>query len=729
MHYKGQRTLKQTSAITELTSAGRIDDIVSMANDQLPPSHHSHSKQQDCHESLKEVLDNSTVTKELVEILAPLEKKTSSFVVIEGSPGIGKSVLLKEIAYRWANKLLLQTFKLVLLVCLRDPMIQQAKAVNDLFKLFCKGDCNATEIVSNTCDYLLNNGGKDLVLLLDGFDELPRDLQKNGLIADILRRHVLPHCGLVLSSRPHASKRFHKVAAVVVEILGFTEEDRKFCIEQAFLEKPQKGKELFHYLENHLIINSLCFVPFNMVILLFLHELEVSLPKNSTDMYNHFICLTICRHLSKFGHPLNNTITNLSNLPEPYDRVIEEFSMLSLQGLDQNKLIFTLDEIKDKCPDIEDIPGAINGFGLLQAVEHVGLTGKTLTFHFVHFSIQEYLAAYHITKLPPPKELQILQEKFWVDNYFNTFAIYVALTKGQQPSFKRFLSDGNNEVNISPRFINHAEVCFGLYHCFYEAGDEHMCNSIAQSEIFDCKKIDSYGSTPNIVERMALFLSTSLHKEWIKLEFDHIQDYGFHILYRNLKDSGITITELRLWRCGLTSLSSLLVSDIAIKCRVERLIIDLNKTIGENEQFYSILSSPSTTLKVLSMYKTNLSSDAASILFTALQKNRTLEILSIEDNDITDDTGTYIANAIRKNDRLAELWMRFNNISAGAIEPILQALQFNDTLERLRLPNYHNEIKKHIKFIEKKVNEGRATHGYHAMLQIDFVTNIEYLNI
>ena len=116
------------------------------------------------------------------------------------------------------------------------------------------------------------------------------------------------------------------------------------------------------------------------------------------------------------------------------------------------------------------------------------------------------------------------------------------------------------------------------------------------------------------------------------------------------------------------------------------------------------------------MYKTNLSSDAASILFTALQKNRTLEILSIEDNDITDDTGTCIANAIRKNDRLAELWMRFNNISAVAIEPILQALQFNDTLERLRLPNYHNEIKKHIKSIEKKVNEGRASQGYHAML-------------
>ena len=30
-----------------------------------------------------------------------------------------------------------------------------------------------------------------------------------------------------------------------------------------------------------------------------------------------------------------------------------------------NKLIFTLDEIKAACPDITDIAGAIEGFGLL----------------------------------------------------------------------------------------------------------------------------------------------------------------------------------------------------------------------------------------------------------------------------------------------------------------------------------------------------------------------------
>jgi len=582
MHYKDHRTFKQSNALAKLICKGKTNDIASMA------IHHTKHLQDDTHGSLKQALDNSTVTKEIAEILTPLEKGYSCFILIEGPPGIGKSVLLKEIACRWSKKELLQAFKLVILVCLRDPIVQQGKSVDDLLQLYCTGDKRAAEITSACSDYLFDKGGKDLILLLNGFDELPEVLQKNSLIANILKRHMLPCCGLILSSRPHASKDFHKQATVIVEVLGFTEEDRRHCIEQAFQGKPQKIKELSQYLDDHLHINSLCFVPFNMVVLLYLHEQGISLPKNSTDMYNHFICITICRHLSKAGQPLTNFITDLNKLPEPYSRIIKQLSTLSLQAIDQNKLVFTLDEIKAVCPDIEYIPGAINGFGLLQAIQHFGLTAKILTFHFIHLSIQEYLAACCIIKLSPHKELEILQKKFWLVNYRNTFAMYIVLTKGRQPSFKKFLSDGSKKIHICQDFLNNVKLCVHLYHCFHEAGDEELCAIIANAKIFNDKIIYSHANLPSDVTCMALFLATSLHRTWSKLEFDHIQDYGFHILYRSLHSSGITITELWLWHCDLTSSSSMFVSDITISCRVKRLIIDDNETIGENEQLYSM---------------------------------------------------------------------------------------------------------------------------------------------
>ena len=85
---------------------------------------------------------------------------------------------------------------------------------------------------------------------------------------------------------------------------------------------------------------------------------------------------------------------------------------MSLEALDDDKLIFTFDDIKTACPDITAIPGAIKGFGLLQAVEHLSFTGTTTTINFLHFSIQEYLAAHHIANLPADKELKIIEEKF-----------------------------------------------------------------------------------------------------------------------------------------------------------------------------------------------------------------------------------------------------------------------------------------------------------------------------
>ena len=87
-------------------------------------------------------------------------------------------------------------------------------------------------------------------------------------------------------------------------------------------------------------------------------------------------------------------------MPEPYYKTVKQLSKFALQALNNNRLVFTYEEVEAACPDITATPEAINGFGLLQAVQHFGLTGKTMTFNFLHLIIQEYLAAnYVITDL------------------------------------------------------------------------------------------------------------------------------------------------------------------------------------------------------------------------------------------------------------------------------------------------------------------------------------------
>ena len=273
------------------------------------------------------------------------------------------------------------------------------------------------------------------------------------MVANILKRQVLPHCALVVSSHPHASEHLHKQATIRVDILGFTETEQEHYIKQTLSDQPHKIEELTQYLHQQPSVDSICFIPFNMAVLLYLYKLGIALPKNSTELYHHFICSTICRHLSKFAKPLTHNITDLTDLPEPYNRIIQQLSKLSLEALNKNKLIFTLHELTAACPDIAAIPGAINGFGLLQAVQHFGLYAKTMTLNFIHFTIQEFLAAHYIAHLPPSKELEVIEGNFWNDTHFNMFSKYISLTKGQRSSFKTFLSGGNETIAIANKFL------------------------------------------------------------------------------------------------------------------------------------------------------------------------------------------------------------------------------------------------------------------------------------
>ena len=201
-------------------------------------------------------------------------------------------------------------------------------------------------------------------------------------------------------------------------------------------------------------------MPFNIVVLVYLYKQGIPLPKNFAELYNHFICFTVCRHLTKYGHRLQSNITTLIDLPEPYSKILQQLTKLSLEALNDNKLIFTLDEIKKACPDITAaIPGAINGFGLLQAVEHNDLTKTTTTFNFLHFSIQEYLAAHYIANLPADEELEIIEAKFWSSILFNMFSMYIVITKGQRPSFKYSCAV---ETNRSPFLTNSSTINYRL---------------------------------------------------------------------------------------------------------------------------------------------------------------------------------------------------------------------------------------------------------------------------
>ena len=117
----------------------------------------------------------------------------------------------------------------------------------------------------------------------------------------------------------------------------------------------------------------------------------------------NYICHTIYQHLKLASGSAGVHFEDLHCLdcfPSLYSEAIHELSALSYEALKCDHLTFGAELVKPACTNMET---AVNGFGLLQVVEHYKAGLPTKMFTFIHFSIQEFLTAYHVA----PYEFQM----------------------------------------------------------------------------------------------------------------------------------------------------------------------------------------------------------------------------------------------------------------------------------------------------------------------------------
>ena len=218
-------------------------------------------------------------------------------VLLDGSPGSGKTVLCHHYCKRWAEGNLLEAYFLVVYIALRDVDVSSASRIEDLLSY---GKDSLRQVVT---EELQATNGKGALFILDGWDELQHELRhKQSLVCKILLRKVLPKCSVLITSRPHFSTwlKQSKIVTRHVVITGFNESQVKECVASEFCENAHEGDNFFSQLESRPDLAKLSNIPLNLAILMYMYKVSNhTLPNTLTKIYQKFIINTLHHHMSR----------------------------------------------------------------------------------------------------------------------------------------------------------------------------------------------------------------------------------------------------------------------------------------------------------------------------------------------------------------------------------------------------------------------------------------------
>jgi len=625
----------------------------------------------------------SRVTKSITCIFESPDQRR---FLIEGAPGIGKTVLVKEIAYRWACGETLLGKKLYLLF-VRNPKLHDVDSINQqLVSSFSHDYLNDSE-VDVAVHEIKKSRGLNIVFVIDGFDECPNGCQLQSFIEKLTKGDLLPKCMVVITSRPHASISLRPLADQRIEILGFAKKEREKYISESLQEFPDKEAELKKHLKLQPIINSVTHVPLHLAVLLYLFKEDI-MPETLTELSEQFVIHTIYRHLEKQCQlPQLSKIERIIDLPKPILTVVYQLSKLAFSGFQNHrqKLVFTYDEVKALCPEVDTIP---NGFGLLQAVKHhvVKGAGFTMSFNFLHLTIQEFLAAYYVSTLPNDEQLSVtfqdnMSEYVWL--------MYVGIVGVESDSFIKFKNNPTREVSLVTDFNSHSKLLF-LFQCYLEA----KCFTQFPQNIFEDGNIcieDEELRPYNILSLINFIVKSERRFISLVLSNCQITDEGMHILTEFFADHVEKISSIKCVDVDHNHITSLWGSTCDGSSDNHRSFMipsfDLSSNILRDKGLIELSSALcyDTNLVDLDVSFNYVSDVGAIAISDCLKINCTLEELSMSHNRITDKGIKAISDSLKANNSLKALDISYNKVTTLGTKEIAGALKLNKMLTYLNI--------------------------------------------
>ena len=629
--------------------------------------------------------------------------------LIEGDPGCGKTTLTLQVCKRWAKGELLPDSFLILMPLRCYELVTNK---NDLFDVFEKLGCP----VPGMKEYAQQNNGEGLVLILDGWDELPNQLQAESLFNDIVfsKNSMFFYSTIIVTSRPSCSEKIAKVVQqrnAHYQILGFSPHNSELYIKHYFNNDLPLAELLIAMLKGREYLCRHFYIPITVAIMCFVysHSDEGKIPETLSKLYEDFVLLYICFNLPDTCRNNVKGFNKLSKVPQILKPIFGKLCKTAYDMLRDQKLVFDEDILGITDSDLKTLdldPEQFDGLGLLHVEYFRTKWACTIkSYSFIHRAVQELLAAIFV--LDTGNISDTLVEYFYEDSYLmNMFPFLFGLVSKE---LLRPLAGKLIQIfNRSDRLLA------SILYCFFEAHDETLCREFGQ--MFSEKRwINVYLHTLLSchyacyfiavcgVKRLNLYircyidsdLCCNMFAEYLRYSSTDIASFYFDVM-KELSRKGMEhfavalSTQPNVLSVKLNALScelgyvSILCNNI---CKHNTQITDLKLVIDrltENDfvSIGSLLSTLSLETLNLSSYSRGVCLDSLLLFCKALCETKSLHDLSFQMRLSLADSKVF-GNIISQNCSLKELCITV--ATADCLDPILNGLSYNTSIRTFKV--------------------------------------------
>ena len=600
--------------------------------------------------------DKALEKKEKIEYEQAFEVYTrSERMLVLGCPGSGKTTLVHKVVKDWAQGLVLKGAELVYLISLRLLTSECDSKLSSILNKFHYSEGNVLQ------QNIEEISGKGVCFILDGLDEYPPQSEENPLIYALIGKSYLPEAMVIVTSRPAAASAYlpNKSSFKQIEVFGFRRKDIFEYVDSFPFSEPSNTAEPFkkklkNFLKSHPGILNLCYLPVNVAIICFVYDCESEiLPETQTEMYKLFTTTIIIRQLKKSDQSAK--LKSLENLQGEEAERFKELCSVAYEMTVYSLQVFNHGEFSDDSK---------YSLGLVTIYRYAHWSGEYQNqYSFLHLTLQEFLAAYHISKLGPEQLLRVIDQYSSAVHMRNVWKFYFGLAK-----FGNEGLDGAKKImqeNLRDKYL-HPEL-FPIL-CAYEAKQGAVVKLVSSQEFRSLRLHRTYD-----LSALSYLMSAAACPDNEATPTTHLDVIDYTV-------NGGTCNHL-LGQLTDRAINNL--EELTVHCNNSGLKVDtVANKYQRVEQSSKLTSGVFKSLKVLDLSYSDIGDDGAKMIAKGLGLNHTLTGLRLNHCGI----GASGVDALMKSTCAVEdLDLSFNDIDDEGARAVAGRLKNSYSLQRLDL--------------------------------------------